>query len=186
VLGVPLITVPDRYGQSGTRPPPPHSTDAISHALSGLILAPRARRERRGLAPPFEADKIRRQIAIHMGPNPSYDNLSAFFASYAKHSALYSVETMSYYGSSIISTHVFPPQLCHAPTVIIALVVHDHLPTFDDLEFVLMVDGRGDLIFNALCTDSNSYLSPPKSSEEEPSSGQENKDRPTAVLRTQG
>jgi hypothetical protein len=93
---------------------------------------------------------------------------------------------MSYYGSSSISPHAFPPQLCHAPVVIIALVVRDHIPTFDDLEFVGMVDGRGYLIFNTLYTDSNLDLSPPKSSEEEPSSGQENKDCLTAVLRTQG
>lgn len=33
-----------------------------------------------------------------------------------------------------------------------------HLPTIDDLEFVEMVDGDEDLMFDMLCTDSDSDL----------------------------
>jgi hypothetical protein len=71
---------------------------------------------------------------------------------------------MSYHGASGSSPGAFPPRLCHAMAVIIAQVAHDYLPTSDDLEFVGMADGGGALIFNALCTDSNLDLSPPKSS----------------------
>jgi hypothetical protein len=39
--------------------------------------------------------------------------------------------------------------------VIATLVVRDHLPTTDDLEVVGMVDRGGDLVFDALCLDSN-------------------------------
>jgi hypothetical protein len=37
-----------------------------------------------------------------------------------------------------------------------ALVAHGHLLTFDDLEFAGTIDGDIDLIFDMLCTDSNS------------------------------
>lgn len=40
-----------------------------------------------------------------------------------------------------------------------------------------MVADDGDLIFDALCMDSDSDLSPPESSKEEPSGDKENKDR---------
>jgi hypothetical protein len=40
------------------------------------------------------------------------------------------------------------------PAVIAALVTHGHLPMIDDLEFVEMVDGSKDLIYDTLCTDS--------------------------------
>jgi hypothetical protein len=54
----------------------------------------------------------------------------------------------------------FPPRLRHALAVIAALVARCHLPISDDLEFVWMAGGDGDLIFDALCMDSNSDLSP--------------------------
>jgi hypothetical protein len=54
------------------------------------------------------------------------------------------------------------------------LVARSHLPTSDDLEFIGMVTG-GDLIFDALCTDSDLDLCPLESSEEEPSDDKENK-----------
>lgn len=40
-----------------------------------------------------------------------------------------------------------------------ALVARGHLPISDDLEFVGMASGDGDLIFDALCMDSDSDLS---------------------------
>jgi hypothetical protein len=64
-----------------TQPPPPRNPDTISKAFGALRLTPCGWREGHGLAPPYEVDKIRRQITIHMGPNPSYDDLMAFFAS---------------------------------------------------------------------------------------------------------
>jgi hypothetical protein len=81
-----------------------------------------------GRPPPSKVDKIRRHIVIHMGPNPLYDDLSAFFASYAELSALYDEEATSYYGGSSSSPSSVPPLMCHAPTVIAALVTHDHPP----------------------------------------------------------
>jgi hypothetical protein len=42
--------------------------------------------------------------------------------------------------------------------VIATLVARIHLPTLDDLEFVGMANGGGDLIFDALCTDLGSDL----------------------------
>jgi hypothetical protein len=86
-----------------------------------------------------------------MGPNPSYENLSAFFASYIELFASYDAETSSYHGGPSNSFGAFPPR--HAPVVIAALVARGHLPTLDDLEFVGMARGGGDLIFDALCTD---------------------------------
>jgi hypothetical protein len=48
--------------------------------------------------------------------------------------------------------------------VIAALVARDHLPTTDDLEVVGMVDRSGDLIFDALCLDSDLDPDSPTSS----------------------
>jgi hypothetical protein len=98
-----------------TRPIPSESPDAVSVALCALSLAPRGRRRRPRLAPPFEADEIRRHIAIHMGPNPSYDDMSVFFASYAELSVLYDIETTPYRGDSRDGFNAFPPRLNHAP-----------------------------------------------------------------------
>jgi hypothetical protein len=55
-------------------------------------------------------------------------------------------------GSSNIP-EMFPPHLCHAPGGIAALMAHSHLTAIDDLEFVGMIDGGKDLIFDALCSD---------------------------------
>jgi hypothetical protein len=110
-----------------------------------------------------------------MGPNPSYDNLSAFIVSYAELSALYDTKATSYYGGSSSSPDTFPPQLRHAPVVIAALLARGHLPTTNVLEFVGMVAGSGDLIFDTLCMNSDSNLSPHESSKEEPSDDKENK-----------
>lgn len=112
-----------------------------------------------------------------MGPNPSYDDMSAFFTPYVELFTLYDMETMSYYSGSSSTPDAFLPRLRHTPVVIAALVARGHLPTSDDLEFVGMADGGGYLIFNALYTDSD--LSPPESSEQEPPSGEENEDRLT-------
>jgi hypothetical protein len=101
-----------------------------------------------------------------MGPNPSYDDLSIFFASYAELSASYDAETASYHDGSSGGFGSFPPRLRHAPAVIAAHVAHDHLPMIDDLEFVEMAGGGEDLIYNALCTDSNSDVGPSRSDEE--------------------
>jgi hypothetical protein len=49
-----------------------------------------------------------------------------------------------------------------------ALMPHDHVPTIDDLEFVGMVDGGGDLIFDALYSDSSSDPSSPTSTKSGP------------------
>jgi hypothetical protein len=56
------------------------------------------------------------------------------------------------------SPRVFPPLLRHASGVIATVVAHGHFPTIDDLEFIEMVEGNGDLIFYALY--SNSDLDP--------------------------
>jgi hypothetical protein len=37
---------------------------------------------------------------------------------------------------------------------------HEHLPIMGDLEFMEMANGSGDLIFDTLCTDSNSDQGP--------------------------
>jgi hypothetical protein len=65
--------------------------------------------------------------------------------------------------------------------VIVALVAYGHLPTSDDLEFVGMADSDRDLIFDALCMDSDSDLSPFKNSEEEPPSDEENEYHPASA-----
>lgn len=111
-----------------------------------------------------------------MGLNPSYDDLSVFFTSYVELSALCDAKASSYYVGSSSGSSAFLPRLSHTLAVIVALVVHDHLPTYGDLEFMGMDDGDKDLIFDALCTDSDSNLSPPKISVEEPPSDRENED----------
>jgi hypothetical protein len=45
-------------------------------------------------------------------------------------------------------------------------MAHGHLPMIDDLEFVEMAGGGEDLIYDTLCTDSNSYTGPSMSDEE--------------------
>lgn len=116
-----------------------------------------------------------------MGPDPTYDDLSVFFASYMELSALYNAETLSCHGRSSSSSGGFPHRLRRAPTVIAALVARGHLPTFDDLEFIGMVENNRDFIFDALYTDSDSGLSFPTSSKEEPLTDEEGKDRPTST-----
>lgn len=96
------------------RPPLLENPYTVSEALGGLSLASLERCERRKLAPPSEADEIRQKIVIHMRPNQSYDDLSAFFTSYAKLSELYDAEATSYYGGSSSIPAAFPPQLRHA------------------------------------------------------------------------
>ena len=54
---------------------------------------------------------------------------------------------------------MFPPSLCHAPGVITALT-QGHIPTTDDLEFVVTVEDVGDLIFDALRSDQARTLAP--------------------------
>lgn len=66
------------------------------------------------------------------------------------------VETTPYHSG----IDAFPPRLCHAPTVIANLVTRGHLPMIDDLEFEEMADGSEDLIYDTLCTDSDSGLGP--------------------------
>lgn len=55
--------------------------------------------------------------------------------------------------------------------MIAALVTHGHLPTCDDLEFAWLVNGSGDLVFDALYMDPDLDPSAPASSEEEPPVG---------------
>lgn len=101
-----------------------------------------------------------------MAPNPSYDDLSVFFASYAELSVSYDEETSSYHGGSNSDFGAFLPPLRDAPVVIATLVSCGHLPTSDDLELMGMANGGGDFIFNALCIDSDSDLSPLGSDDE--------------------
>jgi hypothetical protein len=133
-------------------------------------------------APPSEADEIRRQIMIHMGPNPSYDYLSTFFASYVELSALYDVEMTSYYSGSSSSSSAFPPQLRCTPAVIDALVARDLFLTFDDLEFVGRADSSGDLIFDALCAGSDMDSSPQRAASKNPPNDEENGVRPVSEV----
>lgn len=82
------------------RPPSPENPNVVSKALSGLNLAPRGQCEEHRPAMSFEANEIRIQIAIHMGPDPLYDDMLAFFASYAELSTLYDTESSSYHDCS--------------------------------------------------------------------------------------
>jgi hypothetical protein len=134
----------------------PKRSNVVLEALGGLKLAPRGQHEVHGPVPPSEANEIRVHIAIHMGLEPTYDDPSAFFASYTEPCGLYNAKMLSYHDGSSSGLGAFLPQMRHALAVIAALVAHDHLPTFEDQEFVGMVDGRGYLIFDALCTDSDS------------------------------
>lgn len=79
---------------------PPENPNAVLEALGGISLTPCGQREEHRLAPPFEIDKIRRHIAIHMGPDPLYDDMLAFFASYTELSTLYDTEASSYHDCS--------------------------------------------------------------------------------------
>lgn len=65
--------------------------------------------------------------------------------------------------------------------MIATLVAHDHFPTSEDLEFAGMADGKGDLIFNVLCMDSEWVLSSPVGSKEEPFGDEDDEDRLTSV-----
>jgi hypothetical protein len=58
-----------------------------------------------------------------------------------------------------------------------------HLPNTNDLEFVGMIDGYKNLIFDVLCSDSDSDPGSPTSSEEKPPNN-ENKGRPTITTPT--
>lgn len=133
----------------------------------------------KGSSLPSKADVIRRQIAIHLGPNPSYDDLWAFFLSYSELFTLYNEGRLPHHSGSSGSPSVFPPHLRHTLEVIADLVAHGRLPTTDDLEFVGMVDGGGDLVFDALYMDLDSDHASLKSSEEAPLSDGENEGRPT-------
>jgi hypothetical protein len=74
--------------------------------------------------------------------------------------------TTPYHDSSRCGFGAFPPRLCHAPAVTAALVACGHLPMTDDLEFVEMVGGGEDLIYDALWMDSDSDLGPSRSDDE--------------------
>jgi hypothetical protein len=89
------------------------------------------------------------------------------------------VETTPYHSG----IDAFPPRLCHAPTVIAALVSCGHLPTMDGLEFVEMASGGGDLIFDALCTDSDldSGLGPSRRMTSSGPGNEGNEDRPATI-----
>lgn len=158
---------------ASTRPTPPEGPDTVSEAHGALNLAPREWREGPRLTPPSEPNEIRQHIVIHKGPNPSYDDLLAFFASYAKLSASYDAKTSPNYGEYISGSGAFEPLLHLASTVIAALVAHNHLPTSDHLEFVGMADDSGDPVVDEICMDSDSYLVSSGSSEEEPPGGEE-------------
>jgi hypothetical protein len=58
---------------------------------------------------PSEANELRLQTVIHMGTNPSYDDLPVFFASYAELPVSCDIETMPYCGGF----DAFPPRLRH-------------------------------------------------------------------------
>jgi hypothetical protein len=92
------------------RPVLSKSLDVVSTALSALSLAPCTRQRRPRPASPSEGNEIRWHIVIHMGPNPSYDDMSVFFASYVELSASCDAETTPYHNSF----GAFPPRLRHA------------------------------------------------------------------------
>jgi hypothetical protein len=52
----------------------------------------------------------------------------------------------------------FSPCLCHVTGMIVALVAYGYIPTINDLEFMGMVDGGEDLIFDTICSNSGSNL----------------------------
>jgi hypothetical protein len=57
--------------------------------------------------------------------------------------------------------------------VITSLVAFDHLPTTDELEFVGMVESGEDLIFDTLCSNSESdHVSPTSSEGRRPNDGE--------------
>jgi hypothetical protein len=76
----------------------------------------------------------------------------------------YDVETSSSHEDSSSGFSAFPPRPRHTPAIIATLVAHDRHPTSNNIEFVGMVGGGGDLIFETLCTDSDP--SPPRSNNE--------------------
>jgi hypothetical protein len=80
---------------------------------------------------------------------------------------LYDAKATSYYGGSSSNPNAFPPQLRHAPAVIVALVAHNYLLTSDDVFLGMVTDG-GYIIFDALYTDSNSDLSPRRQGKQRP------------------
>jgi hypothetical protein len=85
----------------------------------------------------------------------------------------YNEERLSHHDGSGGSPCMFPPSLCHAPGVIAALA-QGHIPTTDDLEFIVTVEDVGDLIFDALHSESGSDPGSLMSSEGGPPSDGEN------------
>lgn len=155
----------ERHGQGDARPTYPRLRAPTSSRRPSVLSASpdpvqAAQKALTGL--PYEVDEIRWHVTFRMGPNPSYDDLPVFFASYAELPVSCDVETMPYHGGF----DAFPSRLHHALAIIVALVSRDHLPMIDNLEFVEMASGDGDLIFNAFCTDSDSNLGPSKSDDE--------------------
>lgn len=106
-----------------TRPSSPKNPNVVAEALAdpSLSLTLQGQGIGQGSYLPFEADEIRRHIAIYMGPNPSYDDLWAFFSFYMKLSVFYNKERLSCHDGSGGSPHLFPTRLCHAPGVIAVL-----------------------------------------------------------------
>jgi hypothetical protein len=103
-------------------------------ALGGLSLASRKPDEGQGSISPFEGDEIRPQMVIHMVPSPSYDDLWAFFSSYACLSALCDEGRFAHhYGFGDISK-LFPPHKRHTLGVISCLMVCGHPSTTDILD----------------------------------------------------
>lgn len=141
-------------------------------ALGNLYLVPK----RQDKTLPSMGDKIRRQIMVHMGPDPSYDHLWAFFSSYTSLSALCdeggSTPSMALATSQGVSTpSTSRSEGDRAPRG------PRHVPTIDDLEFVGMVDGSEDLIFDTLCLDSG--LDPNERRERTPTIGRTKVARPS-------
>jgi hypothetical protein len=65
----------------GARPPPSKNLNTIAEALGALWLAPREQDAELDPTFPSVNEETKRQIVLHMGPNPSYDDLWAFFSS---------------------------------------------------------------------------------------------------------
>jgi hypothetical protein len=107
---------------SSARPSLPEDPDVVAEALGGLSLTPRGQGAGPGSSLPFEAGEIRRQIAVQMGPNPSYDDLWALFSAYAELSAGYDKGRSPRHDGSGGIPHMFPPRLRHTPGVIVAIV----------------------------------------------------------------